>query len=926
MLRGHAGTSNYFYRTFFLAAFYFTSLTMYAQPCLPGWSYRIPVTVDNSGGVALSSFQVSFTFNTQELIVAGKMQLDGGDLRVLSSTGSVLSHWIEPSTFNSASTKVWVKIPSLSVGVQTIYLFYGNAGASDIANGQQTFVLFDDFNDVGIDPAKWTTCDEGTFSMSNGRLTLSSSASTEAVLRSVRDFSGALTAEMYVHSISGGGAYVGLADESSKDGYGLYFDEGTVDYMKMELFEANANCHRVYDALPSPQALDAVNVIGVWRTTWVATGSQFIDWPGAPLHPVSRANNAHPFNNNTQMVIGHSVESGSVTIDWARLRKYTAVEPGLSLGTEASLVNSAIPGSNAPICEGTNLTLTANTVIGASYSWTGPNGFVSSEQNPTITAASAAATGTYTLTITVPSGCSSASSAISITVFAQTASGMLSGGGAVCEGSNSGTIVLSANVGAPLRWESSSTGFAPWTTISSTDSSLAYTNIPSTIYFRTVIKNGVCPVQYSEAELVEVAPRAKGGSIMGPLPVCEGLNSGSMELIGHLGTIVEWQTSTDNWNTYTPITNTTTSYQFTNLVRTTQYRVLISSGSCPTVYSQVYIVTVHPLPEVDFNAPPVCDMQPMIFDNLSSISSGQITAYLWDFGDGTNSIEEEPSHLFLNPQIYKVTLKATSAYGCSDTISKEVTVNELPVADFTAEDVCLGSTVFFQNLSSIGTGSMSFVWDFGDETSSILTSPDHLYSEAGAYLVVLHATSNAGCINSLAKTIMTFAPPIADAGKDTTISRGFGAQLNASGGINYTWTPTTGLSNSNISNPIANPEETTLYDLLVIDENGCEDTDDLLVTVKKDFRVIISNVLTPDGNGINDTWKIFNIESFEKESHVKVFNRWGREVYSVQGYKNDWMGVDGADILPDGVYYYAVYFDGSEVVYKGAITILRNQK
>src|ERR1019366_2822388 len=79
--------------------------------------------------------------------------------------------------------------------------------------------------------------------------------------------------------------------------------------------------------------------------------------------------------------------------------------PSLVGTTPAVVVNpipaTPAPASNSPICAGSNLNLTTALVAGATYSWTGPNAFVSALQNPTIAGATAAAAGTYSLTITV---------------------------------------------------------------------------------------------------------------------------------------------------------------------------------------------------------------------------------------------------------------------------------------------------------------------------------------------------------------------------------------------------------------------------------------------------------------------------------------------------------------------------------------------
>ena len=98
------------------------------------------------------------------------------------------------------------------------------------------------------------------------------------------------------------------------------------------------------------------------------------------------------------------------------------------------------------------------------------------------------------------------------------------------------------------------------------------------------------------------------------------------------------------------------------------------------------------------------------------------------------------------------------------------------------------------------------------------------------------------------------------------------------------------------------------------------------INVTNDYNVIPTNVITPDGNGQNDFWIITNIENYA-ESQVTVFNRWGGEVLNTTGYQNDWDGRnENGDILPDGAYYYTISFPGSDRTYKGAISIIRNNK
>jgi len=121
------------------------------------WSYRKEITITENSGTNLTDFQVAITVDTQSLISAGKMQSDGADIRFADNSGNDLDYWIE-SGINTTSTKIWVKVPSLSASTDTtIYMFYGNPSASSASSGDDTFVFFDDFEGTSLDLNKWDT-------------------------------------------------------------------------------------------------------------------------------------------------------------------------------------------------------------------------------------------------------------------------------------------------------------------------------------------------------------------------------------------------------------------------------------------------------------------------------------------------------------------------------------------------------------------------------------------------------------------------------------------------------------------------------------------------------------------------------------------------------------------------------------------------
>lgn len=337
------------------------------------------------------------------------------------------------------------------------------------------------------------------------------------------------------------------------------------------------------------------------------------------------------------------------------------------------------------------------------------------------------------------------------------------------------------------------------------------------------------------------------------------------------------------------------------------------------------LVTIHPRPAPDFESAGACEGFPAYLTNRSQVATGWLVSYAWDFGDGTNSIQENPVKQFLNPDVYYVTLKAISDKGCIASVTRPVEMFYAPIANFDAQNVCFGSSVKFSNNSSVKKGTMQYIWKFGDAATSIITHPEHFYSQPDTFSIRLTVVTDHNCKDSILKKIIVRDAPRVDAGKDTSVIKGFAVKLTASGGIIYDWSPAESLDNPLIAAPVARPRETTTYKVKVRNEHNCESSDSVTVKVTDEQRIIPANIITPDGDGINDTWRITNIDFYE-DATIRIFNRWGEQVYYKKNYLQDWDGKNtNGDALPDGTYYYVITFPDSDKNYKGAITILRNK-
>jgi len=161
-----------------------------------------------------------------------------------------------------------------------------------------------------------------------------------------------------------------------------------------------------------------------------------------------------------------------------------------------------------------------------------------------------------------------------------------------------------------------------------------------------------------------------------------------------------------------------------------------------------------------------------------------------------------------------------------------------------------------------------------------------------------------------------------DAGPDVTIGEGESAQLAATGGPPYDWSPLSGLSGNGIPDPIAAPSGSTLYSVSTIID-GCTYTDVVNVFVIR--RIIPPNTFTPNEDGVTDTWEIPGISDYPG-AEVLIYDRWGQKVYSGIGYREPWDGTNNGRKLPVGTYYYHIQLnqlEGQAPPYTGFISIVR---
>ena len=145
--------------------------------------------------------------------------------------------------------------------------------------------------------------------------------------------------------------------------------------------------------------------------------------------------------------------------------------------------------------------------------------------------------------------------------------------------------------------------------------------------------------------------------------------------------------------------------------------------------------------------------------NFTDASTGPALTYLWNFGDGNNSIATNPVHTYSGDGLYAINLIITDFYGCTDTLNRQDYVRiASPHANFNISDSITTCPPLFVNFTNTSANFETINWDFGDGTSTQTPDPSHFYTTPGIYFAKLYITSPGGCIDSISKRITVRGP------------------------------------------------------------------------------------------------------------------------------------------------------------------------
>ena len=331
------------------------------------------------------------------------------------------------------------------------------------------------------------------------------------------------------------------------------------------------------------------------------------------------------------------------------------------------------------------------------------------------------------------------------------------------------------------------------------------------------------------------------------------------------------------------------------------------------------IVTPRPTAIFDYERDASCGLPATIYFENNSIGA---IGFTWSFGEGTTSPFTDPTHTFTEEGTYEVTLVAYNQFSCSDTTILSIDVYENPSAGIEIETMsgCEPLEVQFNNTSLF---SNSFIWDFGDGTTSTENDPTHVYTDAGDYEVTLIASINNACSDtiSLSELINVHPAPFANFEAFELEDDGTYELTNLSENADeYYWEFSDGAT-SNLEHPEHRFLTNGVHQLYLeaSNEYGC--VDDTLINFIPDFvkGLFLPNGFSPE-QGIGDV-RLFKPKGIGiKEYHIQIFSTYGQLLWESkeldeQGRPSEsWDGIVDGRMMPQDVYVWkcnAIFKDGS---------------
>jgi len=555
----------------------------------------------------------------------------------------------------------------------------------------------------------------------------------------------------------------------------------------------------------TPITVNSATICPGQSATLTATGGNTYSWsPATGLSATTGATvTATPSATTTYTVTGTGTcGSGTAT---STVTVLPAGDPACSTPT-----CSATASNTGPYCQGSTIQL--NATGGGTYSWSGPNSFTASVQNPSIPSATTTAAGVYTVTINV-NGCT----ATATTTVVVNATPTVSAGSpvSICAG---GSTPLNATGGTTYTW-------SPATGLSSTNTAATTATPASTSTYTVTGTTNGCTATSSVTVTVNTASALTAS----PVSICAG-GSTPISVSG---------ASTYTWSPATGLSGTTGSSLTFNGSASTTYTITgTNAGGCTS--TTTVLATVNPLPTITGNNVGVCN------SGTVTVNAAGASTYSWSPATNLSS-STGASVTFTAGTTTTYTVTGTNANNCTNTHTITVTVSNGIVVNAGADQQeCQGTPV-----TLTATGGTTYSWTGG------VTNGQAFTPAVGTVTYTVTGTDAAGCTGTDQVSVTIDPNPTVNGGVDQSFCAGQSTSLNGSGAATYSW------SNGVTNGGTFTPNATMTYTITGTSAAGCTGTDQVIITVNplptvfagNDVTVCDNETVTLTGSGASTyTW------------------------------------------------------------------------
>jgi gliding motility-associated-like protein len=340
-------------------------------------------------------------------------------------------------------------------------------------------------------------------------------------------------------------------------------------------------------------------------------------------------------------------------------------------------------------------------------------------------------------------------------------------------------------------------------------------------------------------------------------------------------------------------------------------------------------IVIHPLPVASFLHSNGCSNEPVILQDRSLMPAGSsgetITNWHW-FVDGTEVSALQNPSVQLTGGSHIVALVAETNFGCkSPSADSSFQIIDKPEIDVAATDSCTGRLIAYN--ASVLSGNVSrWLWDFGAGPRNGAIREEQRYNQPGIHSIALIGESPQGCRDSLVRSFTIYKNE-AYAGADTIAAWNQPLQLSAhvDPGQVFSWTPTTGLDDPAVFNPVSVWKEDLRYTLYARDLQGCESVTSILVKRYKGPDLYVADLFTPNNDGRNDLLHVLPV-GVKTFLYFSVYDRNGSLLFRTTNASVGWDGrYKGIDLGTSTFVYVTegIDYTGAHLLRKGTVTLVR---